>query len=96
MTYRISGTADADIVRLYAEGVSQFGLVQTDRYHDALFDVFELLAANPKMARERVEFTMSCRIHRFQSHVIIYQIEGDDIRIIRVRHGREDWFSDPT
>ena len=96
MTYRISGTADADIIRLYAEGVSQFGLVQTDRYHDALFDVFVLLAANPKMARERVEFTTPCRIYRFHSHVIIYQIEGDDIRIIPVRHSREDWLSDPT
>ena len=40
MTYRISGAADADIVSLYAESVSQFGLKQADQYHDALFDVF--------------------------------------------------------
>ncbi len=96
MTYRISGAADADIVGLYAEGVCQFGLAQADRYHDALFEVFGLLSANPIMARERAEFTMPCRVHKFQSHVIVYQIEGDDIRIIRVRHGREDWLSDPV
>ena len=96
MTYRISGAADADIVSLYAESVSQFGLKQADQYHDALFDVFELLATNPKMARERPEFARPYRIHRFQSHVIVYQIEGDNLMIIRVRHGREDWFSDPT
>ena len=93
MTYQLSKSADEDIVRLYAVGVEQFGLAQADHYHDALFDMFALLAANPKMARERSELSTPSRVHRFQSHLIIYQIEGDDILVIRVRHGREDWLS---
>jgi plasmid stabilization system protein ParE len=28
--------------------------------------------------------------------MIVYVIEGDDILVIRVRHGREDWASDPV
>ena len=93
MSYRLSEDADSDIVRLYADGVHQFELAQADSYHDALFDMFDLLAANPQMARERANFSPPVRVHRFQSHVIIYQIEGDDILIIRVRHGREDWLN---
>ncbi|MGR3622397.1 type II toxin-antitoxin system RelE/ParE family toxin [Pseudophaeobacter sp.] len=96
MPYHLTGAAQEDLIRISVTGIENFGVSQARRYHDALFEVFDLLAASPKMARERVEFTTPCRIHRFQSHVIIYQIEGGDIRIIRVRHGREDWFSDPT
>ncbi len=95
MSYRLSEDADNDIVHLYAEGVKQFGLKQADHYHDALFDMFDLLAVNPEMARERAEFTTPVRVHRFQSHMIIYEIDGNDILIIRVRHGREDWMASP-
>ena len=32
------------------------------------------------------------RVHRYQSHLIIYEIAEDDmVLILRVRHGREDW-----
>ena len=95
MGFRLSEAADLDIVALYANGVDTFGLTQADAYHDALFDVFDLLAANPAMARERAELSPPVRAHRFQSHIILYHIIGDDILIIRVRHGREDWISDP-
>lgn len=95
MAFRLSEAADGDIVRLYADGVDQFGLSQADRYHDALFDIFDLLAENPEMARERSELSPPMRVHPFNSHIIIYQIEGDDILIVRVRHGREDWMSFP-
>ncbi|TLP55485.1 type II toxin-antitoxin system RelE/ParE family toxin [Parasedimentitalea maritima] len=96
MPYHLTRAAQEDLIRISVTGIENFGVSQARRYHDALFEVFDLLSANPKMARERLEFTKPCRIHRFHSHVIIYQIEGDDIRIIRVRHGREDWLSDPT
>ncbi len=42
------------------------------------------------------ELNPAVRIHRYISHMIIYENEGDDILIIRVRHGREDWLSDPV
>lgn len=93
MSYKLSDAADIDIVSIYAEGVHQFGLAQADRYHDAIFDLFELFSESPRMARERVELSPPVRVHPFKAHVIIYQIEGDDILIIRVRHGREDWLS---
>tara|TARA_R110002072_G_scaffold273000_1_gene433270 strand:+ start:9590 stop:9880 length:291 start_codon:yes stop_codon:yes gene_type:complete len=93
MPFRLSQDAQEDIVKISAAGIDQFGERQARIYHDALFDMFDLLAANPQMARERVEFSTPVRIHRFQSHIIIYQIEGDDILIIRVRHGREDWLN---
>jgi len=55
--------------------------------------LFEVISANPKMARERAELPPAVRVHPFKAHVIIYQIEGDGVSIIRIRHGREDWLS---
>ena len=82
---------------IYAQGARGFGLVQADRYHDALFDQFDLLAAFPRMARERTELDPPVRVHPFRAHLILYRVEPDDsILILRVRHGREDWTAPPA
>lgn len=95
MDYRLSRKAADDIFNLYIEGVEQFGSTQADKYHSALEETFRLLAHSPKIAREREELSPPVRIHRFQSHVIVYREEDHGILIIRVRHGREDWLSAP-
>ena len=45
--YRISETAKADLRRIYRRGVRQHGEAQADRYYDAFFERFELLAEQP-------------------------------------------------
>lgn len=94
MGYRLSGDADEDISSIATGGIEEFGIEQAQRYHDGLFLLFDLLADNPRMARERLEIEPPVRVHPYQSHVVIYRIEGPDILIIRVRHGREDWMSE--
>lgn len=72
-----------------------FGLAQARRYHDELFATFDLIAANPGMARERHELSPPMRIHPFKAHLVIYRIEEiGSILIVRVRHGDEDWASE--
>jgi len=96
MGFRLSQAADEDVIGIFHSGLIQFGLTQADQYHDALFDVFDLIAKNPRMGRERTELTRLVRVHPFRSHIILYQIDGADVLIIRVRHAHEDWISDPT
>lgn len=92
MTYRLSREADEDIVRIYIEGVRLFGRAQAESYHRELESLFELLAANPRMARERNEIMPPVRIHPYKAHLIVYVIEAnDDVLIVRIRHGHEDW-----
>jgi toxin ParE1/3/4 len=75
--------------------VRLFGPAQARKYHDQLFDVFDLIAANPRIARERHELSPPMRIHPFKAHLIVYRIDDDgDIFIVRVRHGQEDWAAD--
>jgi toxin ParE1/3/4 len=55
-----------------------FGPAQAGRYHDELFAVLDLIAANPRIARERDEISPPVRIHRFKAHLVVYRIEDDE------------------
>lgn len=93
MTYRLSRKAEEDIIAIYAKGVREFGIEQAERYHAGLEQIFDFLAENPLAARERPEINPPVRARRYQSHLVVYQLDGPDIFILRVRHGREDWMN---
>lgn len=76
-------------------GADRFGAAQADRYHDGLLETFAFLTGFPRAARERHELTPPVRAFRYKAHVIVYELdEADNVVILRVRHGREDWTSD--
>jgi toxin ParE1/3/4 len=96
MTFRLSGKAVEDIVQIWIDGTALFGLEQAERYHDGLAAIFRFLSENPRAARLRTEINPPIRVHPFKAHLICYEIDSkDDILILRVRHGREDWVGDP-
>lgn len=96
MHFSLSVEAEEDIIAIAEQGVRMFGSEQARRYHDDLFAVLDLIAANPRMAREREEISPPVRIHPFKAHLVVYRIEANgEIFVIRIRHGQEDWASDP-
>ncbi|KEA03433.1 type II toxin-antitoxin system RelE/ParE family toxin [Rhizobium rhizogenes] len=95
MRFSLFVEAEEDIIAIAEQGVRLFGSVQARRYHDELFSLLDLIAANPRMAREREEISPPVRIHPFKAHLVVYRIEEDGaIFVIRIRHGHEDWASD--
>ena len=62
MAYRLSGKAADDLRRIYMEGIRAFGADQAASYHAELGRAFDMLAAWPFMARERVEITPPVRV----------------------------------
>ena len=96
MTYTFSRKAEDDLIEIYIEGVSRFGEDQADQYHRMIEAMVELLSENPRIARERLEISPPVRIHPFHSHLIVYMVDdNNDIFIVRIRHGHEDWQSNP-
>ena len=93
MSYRTTEQADEDIVGIYLHGNRAFGAAQAERYQEGLFRTFARLASNPNMARLRDEFTPPVRLHPYGAHLVIYTDAGDDILIVRVLHGRQDWIA---
>lgn len=97
MAYKLSVKAQEDIVLAYREGVRLFGVEQAEKYYAGLERVFQFLSGTPKAARERTEITPPVRVYPYQSHIIVYLIDDkNDVLILRIRHGREDWKNDPV
>lgn len=95
MRFSISVQAEEDIVSIAEEGIRNFGALVAKRYNDELFALLDLIATNPRMARERHEISPPVRIHPFKAHLVVYRIiEDGNIFVIRIRHGHEDWAGD--
>jgi len=88
--WAIRPAAQADLAEIWRNGAARWGVEQADRYADGLFALFDLLAGFPEMARERVEFSPPVRIHPSGSHLVIYQLEGQGVEIIRVLHAHQN------
>tara|TARA_R110002020_G_scaffold96186_11_gene230558 strand:- start:1988 stop:2278 length:291 start_codon:yes stop_codon:yes gene_type:complete len=95
MAFRFTAKAQADVIAIAETGLRLFGESQALEYHRQMFEIFELIAANPRMARERHEISPPVRVHPFKSHVIIYLLnEMGDVLIVRVRHSHENWMEE--
>lgn len=92
MSYQLTRRATEDVRKIYRRGVETFGDAQAEAYHMHLERVFNLIAENPRMARERSEITPPVRVHPTGSHLVIYSIKASgDVLIIAVPNAREDW-----
>ncbi len=95
MGYRVSRSAELDILGIFFQGLDDFGIRRAERYRDELKNQFRLIGEFPNIARLRTGFPDSIRALPHRSHVILYEHDGTDVVILRVRHGREDWLNDP-
>jgi toxin ParE1/3/4 len=55
MSFDLSVEAEEDIIASAEQGARMFGVDQAKRYNEKLFALFALIAANPRIARERNE-----------------------------------------
>jgi len=95
MGCRLSQLAEQDLIDLFLDGVEKFGLRHAEAYNDLLANTFGFLADNPKAARLREEIDTGVRIHPVQAQLVVIRVEADDeVVIIRVRDGHEDWVTD--
>ena len=96
MNFVLSARAEQELATIYAQSVSEFGVVQADSYAAGLRDTLTLLAAHPQIAREREELASRARAYRYKAHMIVYRQHDDGIVVIRLPHVRSDWINDPA
>ena len=56
MKVRFTQKADADNIDSYWYGIVNFGRERADRYEQGLRQVIDIIANNPRLAAERLEF----------------------------------------
>jgi toxin ParE1/3/4 len=87
--YKLSNVAKEDLIRIYRYGAKQFGIKQADKYFDAFFIHFELIAQNP-LGFESVDY-IKPEYKRCVCGVdsIFYKINEDIVEIMTII-GRQD------
>lgn len=88
---RLTPQAEGDMEEVWLHGAAEWSPEQADRYVDGITAVFDLLCAMPGIARERPEFNPPVRIHPSGAHMIVYRIVGDQLDVLRILGGRQDW-----
>jgi len=91
--YTLSAIAEEDLIQIYVDGATSFGLEQAQHYYRKLFKTFQFLAENPLAAPIRPELAHDIRVHPVALHLVIYTARPQDILILRIRHAREDWLN---
>ena len=91
--YRLSVAAEDDLRALYRSSYAMFGPRQTDLYMEGLGRAFQNLTQTPLIGRKADDLKVGLFRFRYQSHMVFYTIEPDQIVIQRVLHARMDFGS---
>ena len=91
----VSQAAEADLVDIQLYGILTFGQKAAEDYADGLKVAAGRLLEFPGLAPERQGFNQPLRILIHRSHIIVYAVENDVVRILRFRHCSEDWHDNP-
>jgi toxin ParE1/3/4 len=83
--------AEADLSNIWNYTEETWGKRQASEYFAALDRMLHSIVGFPEIARLRAEFDPPVRIHPFRKHLIIYQIDGDQIDVMRVLNARSNW-----
>ena len=89
--YALTPRAEKDLEEIWNCTVSVWSAGQAELYVGTLIRTIETLVAIPQLARERAELTPPVRIHPAAEHLILYCVEGDSLRIVRILGSRQNW-----
>lgn len=92
MAWILTDSAVVDLDRMAADGAIRFGFAQSEVYEQEMVAAFDRLAAMPYLAAERQASRGSVRLMPCGSHNILYIVENEDVIILRVLHGLQNWF----
>jgi toxin ParE1/3/4 len=91
MAHRLSAGAERDLDDIaYAIARETGTLATAERLIDSITTRFYLLANHPKIGRAREDLLVGARSFPVGNYIIVYVIEGEDVLILRVIHGRRN------
>jgi toxin ParE1/3/4 len=91
MAVRISTQAEAELEEIWHYLATESGSVEVGhRLLDLFGDKFSALSKHPFLGRRRDDLRVGLRSVPVGNYVVIYRVEGDDVLILHVLHGRRD------
>jgi len=95
MTLEFTMAAISDLQSIRSYTLQAWGCEQEQCYLDALWKKFEEILADPRRWRLREDLFPGCRVAAQGKHVILFQVEGSVLKIVRILHAAMD-FPRPT
>jgi toxin ParE1/3/4 len=92
MAHRVAPRAERDLDDIWYYVAKESGSVEiANRLIDSITDRFFLLGGFPYLGRSRDEdFGFGCRSFPVGEYIIVYVVDGEDVLILRVAHGRRE------
>ena|SRR5579864_2629548 len=91
MAFRVSPQVEAELDDIWLYIATESSSVNVaDRVVDSITQQFLLLSNHPYLGRRRDDLRAGLRSVTVGSYVVIYRVEGDDVLILHVVHGRRD------
>jgi toxin ParE1/3/4 len=92
-SYRLSDSADEDLLSIFLYTVKKWGEEQVPIYLGRLNQAFAMLAEDPFAVRSRAreDLATRCRIFKVGHHIIFYRPEKDHISIACILHRSMDF-----
>lgn len=87
--YKLTEDAKSDLKRIYARGFREYGAEQAERYFNAFFDHFELLAEQPFAYPAVDHIRAGYRRSMCGKESIYYRIRGGVVEVMAII-GRQD------
>lgn len=86
--FRLTPDAQSDIFDIRRFTLSQWGVVQAQRYFDELRRAMQLLAKTPSLGKARPEVGQNVSSFPHASHVIYYIVHEQQLVVFAVLHKR--------
>lgn len=91
MAHRLAPQAAAELDAIWLNIAKEGGSIErADRVVDAITRRFDLIASHPRVGRERSDLRPGLRSFPVDVYVILYRIDGKDVRILHIFDGRRD------
>ena len=89
--YKILAKANADIEKMYADGIKTWGLEQAQDYLLGLHDYFEFLADNPNIGINSDDLALNLQRFPYRRHMVFFVNTDARILIVRVLGSEMDF-----
>ncbi len=88
--YKISNEAKEDLIRIHQYGAKTFGIPQADRYFNAFFSYFDIIASNPYSFESVDHIRQNYRRCPCGSDTIYFRVSNKCVEIMAII-GKQDF-----
>ncbi len=91
MKLKISKRASSDLEEIYIYGCINFGEDKANEYANLIKDRLYMICDNPEIGRLDTKVNPAIRRFEIEHHIVFYDIENENIFVVRLLHKSTDY-----